>query len=71
MFTGFTREETHPDAVVVGDSIDNDVTGAQGAGCLGVAVSTGTFSAARLKEDGVHPDAVLDSLADLPAWLGL
>ena len=56
---------------VVGDSVENDVVGGQSAGCLGVAVRTGTFRADHL--DGLErpPDAVLDSLADLPSWLGV
>lgn len=56
---------------VVGDSLTNDVMGGQQAGCLGVAVRTGSF-----REDGLGrlrrpPDAILDSIADLPAWLGI
>jgi HAD superfamily hydrolase (TIGR01458 family) len=56
---------------VVGDSVENDVVGGQSAGCVGVAVRTGTFRENHL--DGLQrpPDAVLGSLADLPAWLGL
>jgi HAD superfamily hydrolase (TIGR01458 family) len=56
---------------VVGDSVENDVVGGQRAGCLGVAVRTGTFREDHL--DGLErpPYAVLDSLADLPSWLGV
>ncbi len=56
---------------VVGDSVANDVVGGQKAGCLGVAVRTGTFREEHL--DGLEqpPDAILDSIADLPSWLGL
>jgi ribonucleotide monophosphatase NagD (HAD superfamily) len=55
---------------VVGDSLENDVRGGQRAGCLGVAVRTGTFRETALDPDH-PPDAVLDSIADLPAWLGI
>ena len=56
---------------VVGDSVANDVVGGQGAGCIGVAVRTGTFAEEHLAGLERPPDAVLDSIAELPAWLGL
>jgi HAD superfamily hydrolase (TIGR01458 family) len=56
---------------VVGDSVVNDVVGGQRAGCLGVAVRTGTFRDEHLEGLERPPDAVLESLAELPAWLGL
>jgi len=56
--------------VVVGDSVVNDVVGGQRAGCLGVAVRTGIFRDEHLGSLDQPPDAVLDSLADLPGWLG-
>jgi HAD superfamily hydrolase (TIGR01458 family) len=56
---------------VVGDSVTNDVVGGQRAGCLGVAVRTGTFREEHLAGLERPPDAVLDSIADLPAWLGV
>jgi HAD superfamily hydrolase (TIGR01458 family) len=56
---------------VVGDSVSNDVVGAQQAGCLGVAVRTGTFHEEHLKGIERPPDAVLDSIAELPSWIGL
>ena len=56
---------------VVGDSVTNDVDGGQRAGCLGVAVRTGTFRKEHLEGLRRPPSAVLDSLADLPSWLGL
>jgi HAD superfamily hydrolase (TIGR01458 family) len=56
---------------VVGDSVANDVIGAQRAGCLGVAVRTGTFNEQHLEGLERPPDAILDSVADLPSWLGL
>ncbi len=56
---------------VIGDSLENDVRGAQGAGCLGVAVRTGSFRDVDLEKLDRRPDAVLDSIADLPSWLGI
>ncbi len=55
-------------AVMVGDDIRTDVEGAQRAGLSGVLVRTGKFSDADL-DGGVTPQAVLDSIADLPDWL--
>jgi phospholysine phosphohistidine inorganic pyrophosphate phosphatase len=57
--------------VVVGDSLVNDVRGGHQAGCLGVAVRTGTFREEDLAALECPPDAVLDSIAYLPGWLGV
>lgn len=51
--------------VMVGDDIRGDVGGAQDAGLRGVLVRTGKFTPADLDGD-VTPDAVLDSVAELP-----
>jgi phospholysine phosphohistidine inorganic pyrophosphate phosphatase len=57
--------------VMIGDDIHTDIEGAQRAGLTGVLVRTGKFSQADLGGD-VHPDAVLESVADLPrAWAEL
>ena len=53
--------------VMVGDDIRSDVEGAQRAGLAGVLVRTGKCSLTDLAGD-VSPDAVLDSVADLPRW---
>jgi HAD superfamily hydrolase (TIGR01458 family) len=54
-------------AVMLGDDVVNDVGGARAAGMIGILVRTGKFKPADL--DRGAPDAVLDSVADLPAWL--
>jgi HAD superfamily hydrolase (TIGR01458 family) len=53
--------------VMVGDDIRSDVEGAQRAGLVGVLVRTGKFSPSDLDTD-ISPDAVLGSIAELPAW---
>jgi phospholysine phosphohistidine inorganic pyrophosphate phosphatase len=53
--------------VMIGDDIRADVEGGQRAGLRGVLVRTGKFSPPDLDSD-VSPDAVLDSIADLPRW---
>ena len=53
--------------LMVGDDIRVDIDGAQKAGLQGVLVRTGKFREADL-ELGIRPAAVLDSVADLPAW---
>jgi HAD superfamily hydrolase (TIGR01458 family) len=55
--------------VVVGDDLESDVAGAQAAGMRGVLVRTGKFRASDLDGSAIRPDAVLDSLADLPRLL--
>ena len=52
---------------MVGDDIRSDVGGAQAAGLTGVLVKTGKFRDKDLK-GSLRPDAVLDSVADLPRW---
>jgi HAD superfamily hydrolase (TIGR01458 family) len=53
------------DAVMVGDDVKGDIGGAQNAGISAVLVRTGKFRPDDLEGD-VKPDAVLDSIADLP-----
>lgn len=55
---------------VAGDDINSDVRGAMNVGARGVLVRTGKFRAADLDATGRPPDAVIDSLADLPVLLG-
>jgi phospholysine phosphohistidine inorganic pyrophosphate phosphatase len=55
------------DVVMLGDDVGVDVGGAQAAGLKGVLVRTGKFRPADL-EGAVTPDAVLDSIVDLPDW---
>jgi len=53
--------------LMVGDDIRTDVGGAQIAGLRGMLVRTGKYRPGDLQK-GVIPDAVIDSIADLPAW---
>lgn len=57
----------HQEVVMVGDDVRGDVGGAQAAGLAGILVRTGKFRKTDL-EGEVIPDAVLDSVADLPRW---
>ena len=59
------------DVVMVGDDIESDVGGAQAAGLRGVLVRTGKFRPGHAAASGVEPEAVLDSIADFPRWLGI
>ena len=53
--------------LMVGDDIETDVAGAQLAGMRAALVRTGKFRELDL-EGPVKPNAVLDSVEDLPAW---
>jgi len=53
--------------LMIGDDIDIDVGGAQRAGLRGALVRTGKFRPGDLNH-AVKPDAVLDSIANLPDW---
>lgn len=68
----FTRLGVAPgDAVMVGDDLHNDVLAAQSLGAHGVLVRTGKYRPEALETSGERPEAVIDSIADLPAWLGI
>lgn len=54
-------------AVMIGDDIQGDVQGAQQAGLKGVLVCTGKFRSSDM-DSGIHPDAIIGSIADLPIW---
>ena len=56
--------------VMVGDDLEADIEGAKRAGLQAVAVRTGKFRAEDERRAKEIADAVLDSLADLPAWVG-
>ena len=54
-------------AIMIGDDIRGDIKGAQLAGIHGLLVRTGKFQPTDL-EQGITPDDVIDSIAELPAW---
>lgn len=58
------------EAAMVGDDLETDVRAAQRLGITGIQVRTGKFRASLL-DVGEPPDVLLDSVADLPGWLGL
>ena len=58
------------ESVMVGDDLDSDVLAAQALGVRGVLVRTGKYRDEVLETARQQPDAVIDSIADLPAWLG-
>jgi HAD superfamily hydrolase (TIGR01458 family) len=57
------------EAVMVGDDVESDIGGAKRLGLHGVLVRTGKFRGSSLAQAEIEPDAVLDSIADLPAYL--
>ncbi len=57
--------------VMVGDDVEYDVLAAQALGMTGVLVRTGKFRPEHLSRAHGEPDAVVDSVADVPALLGL
>ncbi len=57
------------EAVMVGDDLENDVRAAQQTGLRGILVCTGKHGKDSSSLAQVHPDAILPSIADLPAWL--
>src|SRR3990170_1227266 len=62
--------EARPDeATMVGDDVEADVGGAKALGLRAILVRTGKFREETLAAAEPKPDAVLDSVADLPAFL--
>ncbi len=57
------------EALMIGDDVENDVGGAQRAGIRSVLVTTGKHRADSPLLQHVQPDAILPSIADLPAYL--
>ncbi len=58
-----------PAMVVIGDDVTTDIAGAQQCGAHGVLVRTGKFRPSDLTSD-LKPDAVIDSVADVPSLFG-
>ena len=58
-------------ALMAGDDVEADVLAAQRAGLTGVLVKTGKYLPRAVREASGTPDHVLDSVADLPAFLDL
>lgn len=56
---------------MVGDDVDADVGGAQRAGLAGILVKTGKYRAHLVSASTVRPDAVIESIADVPHLMGL
>jgi ribonucleotide monophosphatase NagD (HAD superfamily) len=54
---------------MVGDDIEADIGGAQGAGLRAVQVETGKFTRADLDHPRVVPDARIASIAELPGLI--
>ncbi|MBP2132539.1 HAD superfamily hydrolase (TIGR01458 family) [Methanomicrobium sp. W14] len=66
-----SMEKKPEDVMMIGDDINTDVGGSQNAGMKGVLVKTGKFSGDRFLKSGVTPDGIIDSVADLPKFLGI
>ena len=59
------------EVVMIGDDLEGDVEGARLAGLRGLAVRTGKYRPADEGRAQLVSDQVLDSIADLPAWLSI
>jgi HAD superfamily hydrolase (TIGR01458 family) len=57
------------EAVMVGDDIENDIGGAQQIGLRAALVCTGKHNASSPLLKRIRPDAILESIADVPGWL--
>lgn len=55
------------EVLMIGDDIDSDVGGAQALGIKGVLVRTGKYRQVYTDASLIKPDAIIDSIADLPS----
>lgn len=58
-------------AVMVGDDIESDIGGALDAGLRAVLVRTGKYRSDVVAASGIEPTAVIGSIADVPALVGV
>ena len=56
-------------AAMVGDDIESDVGGALDAGLAAILVRTGKYREDRVRESGIKPTHIVDSIADVPPLL--
>jgi len=56
---------------MVGDDVENDVLAAQALGITGVLVRTGKYRPEVVTMAGGAPDNIVDSIADVPALIGV
>ncbi|WP_292518501.1 TIGR01458 family HAD-type hydrolase [Methanoculleus sp.] len=54
------------EAAMVGDDIVTDIGGARACGMKGILVRTGKYRREAVRQSGITPDLVIESLADLP-----
>jgi len=59
------------EAAIIGDDIDADVAGGQGAGLKGILVRTGKYRQSYTDASAVKPDLIIDSVVNLPDVLGI
>lgn len=57
------------EAAMVGDDIESDIGGALGAGLKGILVRTGKYREDRVRDSGIEPTEVVDSIAQVPRLL--
>jgi phospholysine phosphohistidine inorganic pyrophosphate phosphatase len=55
------------DIIMIGDDIRGDIEASQHAGLKAILVRTGKFLNSDL-DSGIQPEAILDSIAELPGW---
>ncbi|MDQ2621742.1 MAG: TIGR01458 family HAD-type hydrolase [Actinomycetota bacterium] len=56
-------------SLMVGDDIEGDIGGGLGSGIRSVLVRTGKFTEKKVEESDIEPNAIIDSIADLPDLL--
>jgi HAD superfamily hydrolase (TIGR01458 family) len=57
-------------AAMIGDDVESDIGGALRAGLAAILVRTGKYREESVRESGIEPTEVVDSIADVPRLLG-
>jgi HAD superfamily hydrolase (TIGR01458 family) len=55
---------------MIGDDIESDIGGALDAGLSAILVRTGKYRERQVRDSGIDPTVVVESIADVPALLG-
>ena len=71
LYDAVARAGVTQEIVMVGDDVEFDVAASVGLGMQAVLVRTGKYRAGDEQKAAPPPTATLDSVNDLPGWLGI
>ncbi|MEA1993908.1 MAG: TIGR01458 family HAD-type hydrolase [Euryarchaeota archaeon] len=57
------------EVVIIGDDITTDIQGAKNIGAHSILLKTGKFNQKEVSDSNIHPDMILESIADLDRYI--